>query len=108
VTSPAAGNRAGVDDATVQNLVQQWRPELMYCYTQFGLREHAALTGTLMVRVALTPNGAVQQAVIASRQWNGEGGADVETCIQSRVSAWRFPPAAVGSSHEFSIDFGNR
>ncbi len=99
---PDAG---GVNDVTVQNLVAQWRPDLMYCYTQFGLREHTALAGTVVVRFALSPNGAVGHSVIDSRSWNGVGGADVETCIRTRVAAWHFPPASAGSMHEFSLEF---
>jgi hypothetical protein len=103
VTSTTASN--GVDDATVQNLVGQWRPELMYCYTQFGLREHASLAGALVVRVALSPSGSVGHSVIGSRNWNGDGGAEVESCIRSRVGSWHFPPANAGSIHAFTLDF---
>ena len=84
----------GVADATVQNLIAQWRPDLMYCYTQYGLREHTALAGNVVVRFALSPNGAVGHSVIDSRSWNGVGGTDVESCIRSRVAAWHFPPAS--------------
>ena len=95
----------GVDDATVQNLVGQWRPDLMYCYTQFGLREHTTLTGALVVRLALSPSGNVGRSVIGSRKWSGEGGPDVESCIRSRIAGWRFPPARAGSIHTFSLEF---
>jgi hypothetical protein len=96
---------SGVDDETVQNLVKQWRPELMYCYTQFGLREHPALVGEVIVRAALSPNGAVGHSLIESHTWNGAGGTDVEGCIRTRVAAWHFPPAATGSVHEFTLEF---
>jgi hypothetical protein len=95
----------GVDDATVQNLVGQWRPDLMYCYTQYGLREHTSLTGALVVRLALSPNGSVGHSVIGSRKWSGEGGSDVETCIRSRIAGWHFPPAGAGSIHSFNLQF---
>jgi hypothetical protein len=104
-TSAVTPTAAGVDDATVQNLVEQWRSELMYCYTQYGLRAHAGLAGSLVVRVALSPNGAVGHSVIGSRNWNGDGGGDVEGCIHSRVSMWHFPPAPAGSVHEFPLRF---
>lgn len=95
----------GVDDAAVQNLVGQWRPELMYCYTQYGLREHAELAGNVVVRVALSPSGSVGHSVIGSHTWNGDGGGEVESCIRARVAAWHFPPASVGSIHTFSLEF---
>lgn len=104
--SPTLADDAhGVDDATVQNLVGQWRPDLMYCYTQYGLREHTALTGALVVRLALSPSGNVGHSVIGSRRWSGDGGPDVESCIRSRIAAWRFPPARAGSIHTFSLEF---
>ncbi len=95
----------GVADVTVQNLITQWRPDLIYCYTQYGLREHASLAGNVVVRFALSPNGAVGHSVIDSRSWNGAGGTDVEACIRSRVAAWHFPPASAGSMHQFSLEF---
>ena len=104
-TKAADPNAGGVNDVTVQNLVAQWRPDLMYCYTQYGLREHTALAGTVVVRFALSPNGEVGHSVIDSRSWNGAGGTDVETCIRTRVAAWHFPPASAGSMHEFSLEF---
>jgi len=106
-SATSSDGAAGVDDATVQNLVQQWRPELMYCYTQYGLREHPSLVGQVIVRAALSPNGAVGHSLIESRNWNGAGGPDVENCIRSRVDAWRFPPASTGSVHQFSVQFGD-
>jgi hypothetical protein len=104
-TSAPTDEARGVDDATVQNLVGQWRPDLMYCYTQYGLREHTALTGALVVRFALSPDGSVGHSLIGSRKWSGDGGAEVESCIRSRVAAWRFPPARAGSIHTFSLEF---
>jgi hypothetical protein len=105
--SSAALNPAavGVNDPTVRNLVHLWQPELMYCYTQFGVREHPTLSGGLVVRIALSPNGGVGHTVISGRTWNGGSGTEVEACIRSRIASWRFPPAAAGSMHEFPLDF---
>jgi hypothetical protein len=100
--APAA---AGVSDATVNNLVRQWQPELMYCYTEFGVRTHPDLIGPVAVRVVLSADGAVGHAAIEHHIWSGEGAAAVESCIRSRVAAWRFPPAAVGSAHVFKVEF---
>jgi hypothetical protein len=96
---------AGVDDVTVQNLVHQWQPELLYCYTEYGLRSHPGLTGTATVRVALAQDGSVGYAGIVQHSWSGEGWADVENCIRTKVNAWRFPPAAAASVHEFPLNF---
>lgn len=95
----------GVSDATVNNLVRQWQPELTYCYTEFGTRTHPDLTGQATVRVVLSADGAVGHAAIEHHIWSGEGGAAVESCIRSRVAAWRFPPAAAGSAHVFKVEF---
>jgi hypothetical protein len=96
---------AGVDDVTVQNLVHQWQPELLYCYTEYGLRSHPGLTGTAMVRVALAQDGSVGYAGIVQHAWSGEGWADVENCIRTKVNTWRFPPAAAASVHELPLNF---
>jgi hypothetical protein len=96
---------AGVDDVAVQNLVHQWQPELLYCYTEYGLRSHPGLTGTAMVRVALAQDGSVGYAGIVQHSWSGEGWADVENCIRTKVNAWRFPPASASSVHEFPLNF---
>jgi hypothetical protein len=95
----------GVDDVTVRNLVHQWQPELLYCYTEYGLRSHPDLSGTAVVRVGLAQDGAVGYVGIVRHSWSGEGSADVENCIRMRVSAWRFPPAAAASAHEFPLSF---
>jgi hypothetical protein len=105
VTATGYVPAVGVDDAAVRNLVHLWQPELMYCYTQFGVREHPTLTGGLVVRIALSPSGGVGHSVISARAWNGGSGAAVETCIQSRIASWRFPPAGAGSMHEFTLAF---
>lgn len=96
---------AGVDDVAVQNLVHQWQPELLYCYTEYGLRSHPGLTGTATVRVALAQDGSVGYAGIVQHSWSGDGWADVENCIRSKVNTWRFPPAAAPSVHEFPLNF---
>jgi hypothetical protein len=96
---------AGVDDVTVQNLVHQWQPELLYCYTEYGLRSHPGLAGTATVRVALAQDGSVGYAGVVQHAWTGEGWADVENCIRTKVNTWRFPPAAVSSVHEFPLKF---
>jgi hypothetical protein len=95
----------GVDDVTVRNLVQQWQPELLYCYTEYGLRSHPDLSGTAVVRVGLAQDGTVGYVGIVRHSWSGEGSADVENCIRTKVSAWRFPPAALASAHEFPLSF---
>jgi hypothetical protein len=96
---------AGVDDATVRNLVKQWQPELLYCYTEYGLRAHPDLSGTAVVRVALAQDGVVGYVGIVRHSWSGEGSADVENCIRTKVATWRFPPAAAASAHEFPLSF---
>jgi hypothetical protein len=95
----------GVDEVTVGNLVRQWQPELMYCYTEYGLRTHPTLSGSMIVRVVLLPNGSVEHTAFARRVWSGEGGEDVEACIRLRIAEWHFPPAAAGSAHDITLNF---
>lgn len=96
---------AGVDDATVRNLVKQWQPELLYCYTEYGLRAHPDLSGTAVVRVAIAQDGVVGYVGVVRHSWSGEGADDVENCIRTKVATWRFPPAAAASAHEFPLSF---
>jgi hypothetical protein len=105
VTRTGDSTPGGVDDATVRNLVQQWQPELLYCYTEYGLRSHPDLSGTAVVRVGLSQDGLVGYVGIVRHSWSGDGSADVENCIRTKVSAWRFPPAAAASAHEFPLSF---
>jgi hypothetical protein len=105
VTKAGDPTPGGVDDVTVRNLVQQWQPELLYCYTEYGLRSHPELSGTAVVRVGLSQDGLVGYVGIVRHSWSGQGSADVENCIRTKVSAWRFPPAAAASAHEFPLSF---
>ena len=85
--------------------MKQWQPELLYCYTEYGLRAHPDLAGTAVVRVALAQDGVVGYVGIVRHSWSGEGSADVENCIRTKVATWRFPPAAAASAHEFPLSF---
>jgi outer membrane biosynthesis protein TonB len=77
----------------------------MYCFTEFGLRDHPDLSGTVVVRVNLAPDGRVRRVAVARHTWTGTGATTVEACIRSRVATWYFPPAAAGSVHDFTLDF---
>ncbi len=96
----------GLDSAIVATLVRQWEPDLMYCYTELGIKERPELTGSIGVRIALTSAGAVGAADIVTRAWSEPSGfAAVESCVRTRVSAWKFPPAASPSTHDFTVNF---
>lgn len=97
--------RNGVDNATVMNLVRQWQPDLTYCYTEYGLRNHPGLYGSVLVRMTIAPQGTVSHVEVARRKWSDDGATEVEACVRSRVAAWYFPPAAVSSVHQFPLTF---
>jgi hypothetical protein len=95
----------GLDEETVGTLVRQLQPELMYCYTQFGLRVHPNLSGSLIARLVLSADGTVEHTAFARRAWSGTGGDEVEACARSHILAWHFPPAAAGSVHDITLNF---
>jgi hypothetical protein len=102
----AAPAPAGLDDATVTTLVRQWEPDLTYCYTEFGIQHHPDLTGSLGVRITIASDGTVSAHDIVTRLWSEPSGfAPVESCVAQRIAAWRFPPAAASSVHDFTLNF---
>jgi hypothetical protein len=94
-----------VDDVTVSNLVHQWQSDLMYCYTEYGVRSYPDLVGTVVVRMTVSSDGSVGHSAIVRRSWAGGDAADVENCIRNRVAAWHFPSAPSASVHEFPLNF---
>lgn len=92
--------------STVGNLVRQWEPQLQMCYTDVGLKTNPALSGSMMVRVAIRSTGDVSAVEVAQHTWSAPAGVpQVEACVRSRVKGWLFPPATVGSTHDFKVIF---
>jgi hypothetical protein len=95
-----------VPESTIGNLVRQWEPQLQLCYTDYGLRQNHDLAGTVTVRIAIRSTGEVAAVEIPQHHWSTAPAVPaVESCIRNRVKTWLFPPASLGSSHDFRLIF---
>jgi hypothetical protein len=103
-TAPTGTDR--VSESVIGNLVRQWEPQLQLCYTDYGIRANHDLAGTVTVHIAITGTGEVGAVDIPQHHWSSQAGvAPVESCIRSRVKTWLFPPASLGSTHDFRLIF---
>jgi hypothetical protein len=107
-TAAAAGAVATdrVPDSTIGNLVRQWEPQLQLCYTDYGLKQNHDLAGTVTVRIAISGTGEVAAVEVPQHHWSSSAAVPaVESCIRTRVKTWLFPPASLGSTHDFRLIF---
>jgi hypothetical protein len=74
--------------------------EARYCYTQLGLKYNPDLVGEITVRLQLGAGGAVQDATVTKRSWQGISAGEVESCVRALAHDWRFaatdPATAAG------------
>ncbi|MEP7067444.1 MAG: hypothetical protein ABI889_15525, partial [Gemmatimonadota bacterium] len=75
--------------------------QAQYCYTQLGLKYSPDLKGEITVRLSLGSDGAVQEAVVTRRTWQGISAGEVESCVRALAHDWTFAssdaPSADGS-----------
>ena len=64
--------------------------EAQYCYTQLGLKYNPDLKGEITVKVLVGSDGAVQDAVVAKRSWQGISAGEVESCVRALAHDWTF------------------
>jgi hypothetical protein len=65
--------------------------EAQYCYTQLGLKYNPDLKGEITVKLSLGGDGAVQDAVVTKRNWQGISAGEVEACVRALAHDWSFP-----------------
>jgi hypothetical protein len=65
--------------------------EAQYCYTQLGLKYNPDLRGEITVKLSLGGDGAVQDAVVTKRNWQGISAGEVEACVRALAHDWSFP-----------------
>jgi len=73
--------------------------EVRYCYTQLGARYDPKLAGDLTVRLELTEDGDVKDAVVTKRTWQGISAGEVEACVRALMRVWKYSPAEAASSN---------
>ena len=66
--------------------------EAQYCYTQLGLKYSPDLKGEITVRLSLRTDGAVEDAVVTKRSWQGISAGEVESCVRALAHDWTFAP----------------
>jgi len=100
--------RASRGTAAIGDFVRAREQQLQFCYSE-ARTEQPDLTGSATISITLAEDGAVRDASILRSAWSGKrGGArDVETCVLSRVRAWRFPAGGPDDPnvHSFAVIF---
>jgi hypothetical protein len=75
--------------------------EAQYCYTQLGLKYNPDLKGEITVKLSLRTDGAVEEAVVTKRSWQGISAGEVEACVRALAHDWTFastdPSIAAGA-----------
>ena len=88
------------------NFVRARSPQLQFCYEDTRTSS-PYLAGSATIAVTLGPSGNVLNADIIRRTWSGKGSEVVESCVLSRVRAWRFPATNTDEllTHSFAVIF---
>lgn len=82
--------------------------EAQYCYTQLGLRYNPDLKGEISVKVSVGNDGAVLDAVVTKRSWQGISAGEVESCVRALAHDWTFAandPAVAGGAKVLTFRF---
>jgi hypothetical protein len=82
--------------------------EAQYCYTQLGLRYNPDLKGEISVKVSVGNDGAVVDAVVTKRSWQGISAGEVESCVRALAHDWTFAandPAVAGGAKVLTFRF---
>ena len=66
--------------------------EAQYCYTQLGLKYSPDLRGEITVKLSVGGDGAVLDAVVIKRTWQGISAGEVESCVRALARDWTFAP----------------
>lgn len=64
--------------------------QAQYCYKQLGLKYNPDLKGEITVKLSLGTDGAVQDAVVTKRSWQGISAGEVESCVRALAHDWTF------------------
>ena len=105
-TAGARGGAPSYGSPAFGNFVRARSPQLQFCYEDTRASS-PALAGSATVAVTLASNGSVLNADIVRRSWAGKGSEAVETCVLSRVRAWKFPATNTEENltHSFAVIF---
>ncbi|MBX3271451.1 MAG: AgmX/PglI C-terminal domain-containing protein [Sandaracinaceae bacterium] len=87
VRSGNADVRGSLSRDVIRRVITRDEPAIRRCYER-GLAVRPTLEGRVTVRLVIAPTGTVQSAAIGSSTL---GAPDVESCIVSVATRWRFP-----------------
>ena len=81
--------------------------EAQYCYTQLGLKYNPELKGEITVKLSLRADGAVDDAVVTKRSWQGISAGEVEACVRALAHDWTFSndPSVVDGAKNLTFSF---
>jgi len=82
--------------------------EAQYCYTQLGLKYNPDLKGEITVKLSLRTDGAVEDAVVVKRSWQGISAGEVESCVRALAHDWTFPsndPSVADGAKSLTFSF---
>lgn len=85
--SDEATVEGGLDPDQVQAVVERNQGQMVYCYEK-AMQSKPNLKGRVAVRFVVSPSGSVSVANIAQSSVNS---SQIESCILSKMRAWRFP-----------------
>ena len=82
--------------------------EAQYCYTQLGLKYNPDLKGEITVKLSLRTDGAVEDAVVVKRSWQGISAGEVESCVRALAHDWTFAsndPSVANGAKSLTFSF---
>jgi hypothetical protein len=82
--------------------------EAQYCYTQLGLKYSPDLKGEITVKLSLGTDGAVEDAVVVKRSWQGISAGEVEACVRALAHDWTFAsndPSVTNGAKSLTFSF---
>jgi hypothetical protein len=86
--------------------VRSRESQLRFCYVEYGLKANPSLAGTITVAITLTGSGSVTNVDVTNRTWGGAGASEAESCVRSKIQAWKFPSSAAGGgTYSFPFNF---
>lgn len=86
-TAEAARSAKALD-----GVISGYTPGLKDCFEQ-QLRRAAGLSGSVLIRFTIAPDGSVKDVNFTQSRWSDAGaGERVETCMKRKVQSWKFDP----------------
>ncbi len=96
-----AAGPGGRDQDAVEVQASRTRQLIGGCYS-IGLAADRNLSGVVVVRFTINPNGSVSGVRVSK---SNLGNRDVEECIVAAVQTWKFAPGSTTDTFEYPFSF---